>query len=125
MSEQQITDLLNVSLNNIKDMLRVDLIVGTPIHIGEKFLIPIARVKCGFVSGGMNNKNKKMDLENNPFAGATGGSLTLSPIGFVSVCGNELKILHLDEGAHILDRTIDGVSDLLFSLMGKNKKEEV
>ncbi len=121
MSEHQISDLLTNSLNNIKEMLKVDLIIGDPINLECGLIIPIARVKCGFVSGGMDQKDKSLD-SSKPFGGATGGSITLTPIAFISVINQEVKILHLEEDAHILEKTIDSVSELIYSLTNKNNK---
>lgn len=124
MGEHQITDLLNVSLDNLKQMLKVGMIVGDPINVGSGVLIPIARVKCGFVSGGMDQKTKKENPENLPFGGATAGTMSLTPIAFVSCVNNEVKVLHLAEDSHILEKTIDSVNDLLNSLINKGNSKK-
>ncbi len=124
MGEHQITNLLNVSLDNLKQMLKVGMIVGDPINVGNGVLIPIAKVKCGFVSGGMDQKMKKESVENPPFGGAMAGTMTLMPIAFISCINDEVKVLHLAEDSHILEKTIDSVNDLVNSLINKvnNKK---
>lgn len=122
MSEHQITDLLNISMDNLKEMLKVGMIIGDPINVGSGVLIPIAKVKCGFISGGMDQKVKSSEVKELPFGGATGGSLTLTPIAFVSCVNNDVKVLHLSEDSHILEKTIDGISDLLHTLIDKKTK---
>lgn len=124
MGENQITDLLEVSLDNLKQMLKAGMIVGDPINVGSGVLIPIARIKCGFVSGGMDQKGKKEHVENLPFGGATAGTMSLTPIAFVSCINNEVKVLHLAEDSHILEKTIDSVSDLINGLINKSSSKK-
>lgn len=123
MGEKQINDLLNVSLDNLKQMLKVGMIVGDPIKVGPGILIPIAKIKCGFVSGGLEQKDQK-ELENYPFGGATAGTMTLTPIAFVSYIDNEVKVLHLAEESHILEKAIDSVSEFINGLINKGNKNK-
>ncbi len=102
MSEEKITNLLNISLEKIKEMLKVGMIVGDPISVGGNIIIPVAKIKCGFVSGGMDELNKNSDRKDLPFAGATAGTLNVTPIAFVSCRGEQVEILHLASDTHIL-----------------------
>lgn len=122
MSEHQITDLLNVSMEKIKEMLKVGMIVGDPIYVGEEVIIPVSKVKCGFVSGGMDYK---LDVkEKYPFGGATAGTVSLSPVAFLTYNNKEVKVLHLTEESHILEKMIDGTSELLSGIFKNNKEEK-
>ena len=120
MGEEKITNLLNVSLEKLKEMLKVGMIVGDPISVGGNIIIPVARIKCGFVSGGMDELNKSNDKKDLPFAGATAGTLNVIPIAFLSSNNGKVEVLHLTSDTHILEKTIDGVSEVVHTLINKS-----
>lgn len=122
MGEEKITNLLNVSLEKLKEMLKVGMIVGDPISVGGNVIIPVARIKCGFVSGGMDELNKSNDKKDLPFAGATAGTLNVIPIAFLSSNNGKVEVLHLTSDTHILEKTIDGVSEVVHTLINKSDK---
>lgn len=122
MQEERITDLLETSLEKLKEMLKVGMIVGDPITIGENIIIPIARIKCGYVSGGMDELVKNNGKNDLPFVGATAGTLNVVPIAFLMKSKEKIEVLHLASDTHILEKTIDGVSDVIHSLIDKKDK---
>ena len=114
MREYQITELMNVSLENIKEMLKVGVILGDPITIGDELIIPVSKVKCGFVSGGVDhNINKKQNTDELPFGGGAAGTISLTPIAFLAYNQKEVKVLHLTEESHILEKVIDGINGIV------------
>ena len=114
MSEYQITELMNVSLENIKEMLKVGVILGNPITIGEELIIPVSKVKCGFVSGGVDHSvSKKQEDSEYPFGGGAAGTISLTPVAFLAYNQKEVKVLHLTEESHILEKVIDGLNGLV------------
>lgn len=107
--EHPISELFKISLNCIKDMIDVNTIVGEAIKIDDKTsIIPVSKVKCAFATGGCEQKNVKTTEEHDyPFGGATGGTLTLTPMAFL-VCGeDEVKLLHMAEHVHLYEKIID------------------
>ncbi|HOA78998.1 MAG: GerW family sporulation protein [Bacilli bacterium] len=107
--EHPISELFKISLNCIKDMIDVNTIVGEAIKIDDKTsIIPVSKVKCAFATGGCEQKNVKTTEERDyPFGGATGGTLTLTPMAFL-VCGeDEVKLLHMAEHVHLYEKIID------------------
>lgn len=123
MSEYQITELMNVSLENIKEMLKVGVILGDPITIGEELIIPVSKVKCGFVSGGVDHSiSKKIDSAEYPFGGGAAGTISLTPIAFLAYNQKEVKVLHLTEESHILEKVIDGVNGIVNKIFKDKEK---
>lgn len=106
--EHPIHELLDVSLSNIRDMIDVDTIVGNPIMgLENTLIIPISKVMMGFAAGGseFHPKSEKM-----PFGGGTGGSVVITPVAFLVVQNNEIKLLNLDGKNQVLDNIIDKTS---------------
>ena len=104
--QHPISDLLNVSMSCIKEMIDANTIIGTPISYGDVTIIPVSKVYLGFLSGGSDikpNTNKDDPL----FGGGTGGGLTLSPICFLVIERHDVKILSISDDAHLLEKVID------------------
>ena len=99
-----ISELLQVSMNQIKDMIDANTIIGTPLHQENITIIPISKVHLGFVSGGSDIKN----IKDNPlFGGGTGGGVSLVPIAFLIVKSNEVELLSVNDDTHIVEKLID------------------
>ncbi|MDE5855863.1 MAG: GerW family sporulation protein [Anaeroplasmataceae bacterium] len=101
-----ITDLLNVSMNKIKEMIDANTIIGTPITEGETLIIPVSKLHLGFVSGGSDikpNSSKEEVL----FGGGAGGGFGITPIAFLVINKGEVSLLSIDESTHIAEKLID------------------
>ena len=107
--EHPISELFKISLNCIKDMIDVNTIVGEAIVLNDKVsIIPISKVKCAFATGGCEQKNvKAVEERNYPFGGATGGTLTLTPMAFLVCSDGDVKLLHMAEHIHLYEKIID------------------
>ncbi|MBQ4551475.1 MAG: GerW family sporulation protein [Clostridia bacterium] len=86
-----INSVMQTALENIKDMIDVNTVVGDPVVTGSGgTVIPVSKVSFGFVAGGgeyaQNNPEK-------PFAGGSGAGVSLQPVGFL-VLG--------EDGVHML-----------------------
>lgn len=101
-----ISDLLQVSMNSIKEMIDANTIIGTPMHQEGTTIIPISRVHLGFVSGGSDMKSNS-SKEEPLFGGGTGGGLSITPIAFIVIQKDEVHLLSMDESTHIAEKLID------------------
>ena len=101
-----IINLLDISVDKIKSMVDVNVVMGKMMTYNNVSVIPISKVKCGFISGGVDQKENQ-ETKKNPFGGASGGTMTLTPIAFLVILENDAKVLHLDEHSHILENLID------------------
>ena len=101
-----ISELLNVSMDKIKEMIDANTIIGTPIIEGTTIIIPVSRLHLGFVSGGSDirpNSSKEEIL----FGGGAGGGFGITPIAFLVISNNEVNLLSIDESTHIAEKLID------------------
>jgi sporulation protein YtfJ len=90
-------------------MIDVDTIIGEAIVVSEDVkVIPISRVRMGFLAGGTDVNSKNSENEN-PFGGGTGGTIFISPIAFLVCRGTEVSILHLENQTHLYEKVIDFV----------------
>lgn len=101
-----ISELLNVSMNKIKEMIDANTIIGTPIIEESTIIIPVSRLHLGFVSGGSDirpNSSKEEVL----FGGGAGGGFGITPIAFLVITNGEVSLLSIDESTHIAEKLID------------------
>lgn len=117
-----IIQLLDISVDKIKSMVDVNVVMGKMMTYNNVSVIPISKVKCGFISGGVDKKENQ-ETKKNPFGGASGGTMTLTPIAFLVILENDAKVLHLDEHSHILENLIDLIPDTINKFASLIKKD--
>ena len=111
--DHPISELLKLSVESITDIIDVDVVIGKPIRLESTTVIPISKIKCGFISGGLDQKKIKDKIENSPFGGGAGAQATITPVAFLVETEGVVKILHLDENAHKFDSIIESIKEVL------------
>ncbi len=128
-----IEELMSSAMNSIKDMIDVDTIIGDPIQASNNtVIIPVSKVCFGFASGGSEfnsetaqeytKKDKDEQIEYNlPFGGGAGAGVSVSPVAFIVVQENIVKLLPVTH-ATSFDRLLDYVPDFIEKLNNMNKE---
>ncbi|MDW7651982.1 MAG: GerW family sporulation protein [Bacillota bacterium] len=116
MHEHPIQGLMKTAMENIKEMVDVNTIIGDPVETADgTTIIPISRVSFGFAAGGSEfesgeeeEKSKKEEGGSSlPFGGGSGGGVTVQPVSFLIVSSNgQVRMLPVDKNA-MLDRLLD------------------
>ncbi len=92
--EHPIGDLMQTTLENIKDMVDVNTVIGEPIPAGDTgTIIPVSKVTFGFVAGGGEYDKNQLPEEDKPFAGGSGAGVSVQPVGFLVVTQDSVKVL--------------------------------
>lgn len=141
MNEHPIEGLMITAMNSIQDMVDVNTIIGEPIETSNNVvIIPISKVCFGFAAGGSEFKGETIDEYKKrekeeaiqyrlPFGGGSGAGVNISPIAFLIIQSNNVKLLPVNHSSSI-DKLLDYMPDLVEkanALMNKamqNKKEE-
>lgn len=121
MSNHPIHELLSSTMENLKDMVDVNTIIGEPIVTQDgTTLIPISKVSVGFASGGTDfQKKNAAPGEGSAFGGGGGAGVTVSPVAFVVVSDGMTRILPVNEPADTsLDRILEMVPDVVNKVSG-------
>jgi uncharacterized spore protein YtfJ len=105
--------MASVLLDKLKSIAQTDTVVGQPIAVEGMTLIPVSRVSLGFGFGGVGNKTE---------AAGSGGGLTVEPIAFIVVQGDDTKIVKLNDDKNLIAKVLDLVPDVL-ALVKKDKSE--
>ena len=99
-----ISELLDVSMKKIRDMIDANTVIGTPVHQDGITIIPVSKVYLGFVSGGSDIKN----IKDSPlFGGGTGGGLSLVPVAFLIVRVDGVDLVSVGDDTHLIEKVID------------------
>lgn len=126
MDEHPIQGLMKTAMENLKEMVDVNTIIGDPVetHDGTT-IIPISRVSFGFAAGGSefegsDQEDKKKNKENGglsyPFGGGSGGGVSVQPAAFLVVTRDgQVRMLPVDRHA-VFDRIMDLVPQLISQL---------
>jgi len=120
MSDHPIQALMSTTMENLKDMIDVNTIIGDPVETPDGgVILTVSKVGFGFAAGGsefavqgQNNNSKndgKSDGQNSklPFGGGSGGGVSITPIAFLIVNNQGVRMLHLDENTHLYEKILD------------------
>lgn len=136
MAEHPIQGLMQTAMENIKEMVDVNTIVGDPVETPDgSVIMPISKVGFGFAAGGsefiMDKEAEgisKSEAQNAqvalPFGGGSGGGVSITPIAFLVVGAQGVNIVPLDNNTHLYERLIDSapkVVEKIQSLMKGSK----
>lgn len=90
MSENSIKNIMDTTLDKLKGMVNADIITGTPIVVGDITLIPVSKVAYGLATGGSDFPSK---TNAQLFGGGGGAGVTISPIAFIAINGDNVKMM--------------------------------
>ena len=137
MEKHPIESLMTTTMENIRDMIDVNTIIGDAVTTSDgSTIIPISRVSFGFVAGGgeyaVQNTTYRPDAQQPkelPFAGGTGAGVTVQPLGFLVTSAEQVRLLPAQPYAPI-DRVIElvpqamcEIKNALCSCMSKKEPE--
>ena len=109
-------NMMDTTMSKIRDMIGANAIIGDPIQAGEGVtILPISKVSFGFAGGGSDFVPKGGgNQKENPFGGGTGAGVTITPIAFLIVRGENVRMLPISMPADsAMDRLIEQLPDLL------------
>jgi sporulation protein YtfJ len=132
MAEHPIQGLMKVAMENIKEMVDVNTIVGDPVETPDgSVIMPISKVGFGFAAGGSefygdmeessgsggSGQQNGNDANNAtvmlPFGGGSGGGVSITTIAFLVVNKLGVKVVPLDNQTHIYERLIDSAPQVV------------
>ncbi|CAM3919352.1 GerW family sporulation protein [Lederbergia lenta] len=113
MSEHPIKGLMTTAMENLKEMIDVNTIVGDPVETPDGgVILTVSKVGFGFAMGGSEfnggGSNDQQDQGGElPFGGGSGGGVSITPIAFLVVNKEGVNMLHLEQNTHLIEKLID------------------
>ena len=123
--EHPIGHLMQTTLENIKDMVDVNTVIGEPIPAGgAATIIPVSKVSFGFVAGGGEYDAAKQPVNAAaPFAGGGSAGVSVQPVGFLVVGEEGVKMLPAQD-LTLLERAVNCAPQIAEDLRALFKPRE-
>ncbi|MBC2580349.1 GerW family sporulation protein [Clostridium sp. DJ247] len=114
MDSHPIENLLKGTMENLKDMIDVNTIVGDAVESKDgSLIIPISRVSFGFVSGGSEFDCKTASSSDSyPFGGGSGAGIAVKPVAFLIIKNDSIRLLSLDQ-QNTYDKLVDSIPQVM------------
>jgi len=96
-----LNDVVKTLIDELKNSIQCQTVVGNPITAGEVTIIPVSKVSFGFAAGG--GEKKKLP----GFGAGTGGGASVEPVAFIVITGNDVKVMGLKKGDKWMDKLLD------------------
>ena len=115
---QTLSNMIENTLSKVKEMISVNDVVGSPITTPEGVtIIPISKVSVGFGGGGSDFVSKNPNKQSNPFGGGVGGGVHVTPLAFIVIKGDSVRMLPVALPANTTtERVVELVPDVLDKL---------
>lgn len=125
MENNPIGELMNNTMESVRNILKVDTVVGDPIYTPDGItLVPISKISVGFGGGGVEFNSKKAGER--PYGGGNATAVKIDPIGFLVIKEGTVRMVNVTPPAgNTVDRIIDlvpQVMDRVDSFIEKQKK---
>jgi len=120
MSDHPIEGLMTTAMESLKEMIDVNTIIGDPVETPDgSVILTVSKVGFGFAAGGSEFKmgsdqsqqgqgqGQGQSKANLPFGGGSGAGVSITPIAFLIVNAQGVKMLHLDESTHLYEKILE------------------
>ena len=122
---QKLPNMLESTIQKIREMLDVNTVVGTPITTPDGVtIIPVSKISVGFGGGGSDFAKK---TGGDPFGGGVGGGVKVSPVCFLVVKDGNVRMLSVPTPANsTTERIVEMIPDTLDKITAylDSRKEE-
>ena len=110
-----VPNMLESTLQKIREMIDANTVVGTPITTPYGFtIIPVSKVSVGFGGGGSDFVSKNLNKMENPFGGGAGGGVKVTPVAFLVVQNGTVRMIPVAQAANTTaDRLVEMIPDTL------------
>ena len=124
MSENSIKGIMDITMDKLRAMVDANTIIGDPIVVGDITLIPVSKVSFGVATGGSDFPSK---TQSGLFGGGGGAGVTLSPVAFIAINGQNVKMMPVYNEMTSVDKAISMAPEVLEKakeLFSKDKKDK-
>ena len=126
--DHPIGNLMQTTLENIKDMVDVNTVIGEPIPtVNGPTIIPVSKVSFGFLAGGGEYDLNRLPDTETPFAGGSGAGVSVQPVGFLVVGPSGVRVLpaqHLTAWERAVSCAPQVLEDIRALIPQKEKKAQ-
>ena len=117
-----VVDILKGVVGELREIARSETIIGEPVTVGDRTVIPVVKISVGFGAGGGQGEDEK---SRSGFGGGGGGGTKIEPAAFIIIDDKGVSLLPVAKGKweNIID-AIPGIAKKISKLKDKLKKEK-
>jgi len=117
-----VVDILKGVVGELRDIAKSETIIGEPVTVGDRTVIPVVKISVGFGAGGGQGEDEK---SRSGFGGGGGGGTKIEPAAFIIIDDKGVSLLPVAKGKweNIID-TIPGIAKKISKLKDKLKKDK-
>ncbi len=114
--DAQISQIIDAAVANLSKVAEVNTIIGKPlITMDGTTILPVSQINFAFMAGGGEYGNKapkkNKSIDNSNFAGGSGGGASLTPVCFLVVNKDGVKVIDTDS-SNTFDKIFDVAKDI-------------
>lgn len=112
-----VVDILKGVVGELREIARSETIIGQPVTVGDKTVIPVVKISVGFGAGGGQGELEK---DKTGFGGGGGGGAKIEPSAFIIMDADGIRLLPTAKGKW--DTLIDAIPDFANKVNKLKKK---
>jgi uncharacterized spore protein YtfJ len=93
--ENNVVEILKGVVGELKEIAKSETVIGKPVTIGSKTVIPVVRLSVGFGAGGGQGERQKTSIN---FGGGGGGGARIEPVAFIVLDDAGVSLLPMARG---------------------------
>jgi uncharacterized spore protein YtfJ len=118
-----VVDILKSVVGELKEVARTETVIGEPVTVGDRTVIPIVKISFGFGAGGGQKDSEKASA--GEFGGGGGGGAKIEPAAFIIMDADGVKLLPAAKGKwEGMIEAIPGLAKKLAKWKDKLKSEK-
>ncbi len=119
---KNLPNMLDGTLEKLRQMVDGNSIIGDAVRIGDDVtIIPVSKISLGVAGGGADYVSKHPNNQENPFGGGVGAGVQVTPVAFLVVKGESVRILPVstpatttvDRLVEMIPETLDKITDFI------------
>ena len=113
--------ILGSITNELKTIAKTESVVGEPIEIDGKTIIPVIKIKLGFGAGA--GEDMSGGKSSGGSGGGGGGGMGIEPAAFITIVGDEISVLS-PKGSRFdkIAESVPGIVSKIMELKGKSEE---
>lgn len=122
MADNNVVDILKGVVGELREISKSETIIGEPISVGNRTVIPVVTISVGFGAGGGQGEDKKAMAG---FGGGGGGGAKIEPAAFIILDDDGVSLLPMAKGKwdQIID-AIPGIAKKITKLKDKFSSDD-
>lgn len=119
MSSGNLVDVIQSIVGELRQIARSESIVGAPVTVGERTVVPITKLSVGFGAGG--GEGSRPD-KGTGFAGGGGGGVMVEPVAFLVLDKERVQLLTTRKHG-VVEAVLDAAPELISSIKSWSEKK--